>query len=105
MINLNVEEFEKQIIATNCEQLIDVRSSEEFEKGCIPNAKNINVNSVVFRHEIEKLDKSKPVLIYCLSGGRSGSAAEIFREAGFQAVYNLLSGINAWTKAGKPIKQ
>ena len=102
---LNVEEFEKQLIATKGEQLIDVRTPQEFERYRIASAKNINFNSVDFRGEIEKLDKTKPVLIYCLSGARSSSAMSVFRKAGFKTVYNLSGGINAWSKDGKPIDQ
>ena len=102
---LNVENFEKQLIATKAEQLIDVRTPQEFEKYRIKSAKNINFRSPDFRKEIEKLDKNKPVLIYCLSGARSKAAAAVFEECGFKVVYDLEGGINAWSKAGKAIDQ
>ena len=102
---LSVNEFEKQLIATKGEQLIDVRTPQEFEKYRIRSAKNIDFRSPNFRKEIEKLDKGKPVLIYCLSGNRSKSASEVFEEAGFEVIYDLEGGINAWSKAGKPIDQ
>ena len=102
---ISVDEFEKQLIATKGEQLIDVRTSQEFGKYRITSAKNIDFRSPDFRKEIEKLDKTRPVLIYCLSGVRSKSALAIFQEAGFKTVYDLEGGINAWSKAGKPIDQ
>jgi rhodanese-related sulfurtransferase len=102
---ISVNEFEKQLIATKGEQLIDVRTPQEFEKYRIKSAKNIDFRSPNFRKEIEKLDKGKPVLIYCLSGVRSKSASEVFKDAGFEIVYDLEGGINAWSKAGKPIDQ
>jgi len=103
--NLNVDEFEKQLIATKGEQLIDVRTPQEFEKYRITSAKNMDLSNPDFRREIEKLDKTKPVLVYCLSGVRSKSAAKVFKEAGFKSIYELDRGINAWSKAGKPIDQ
>jgi len=103
--SLTVDEFEKQLIATKGEQLIDVRTPQEFEKYRIRSAKNMNVGSRDFRNAIEKLDKNKPVLVYCLSGNRSKSAMTILREAGFKTVYELDKGINAWSSAGKPIDQ
>jgi thioredoxin len=103
--NLKVDEFEKQLIATKGEQLIDVRTLQEFEKYRIKSAKNIDYKSPDFRKEIEKFDKTKPVLIYCLSGARSKSAAETLLKAGFKNVYNLEGGINAWSKSGKSIDQ
>lgn len=103
--SLDTDEFENQLIATKGEQLIDVRTFQEFEKYRIPSAKNIDFNKPGFRREIENLDKHKPVLIYCLSGVRSKSASAVFREAGFKIVYELDRGINAWSKAGKSIDQ
>ena len=102
---VNVDEFEKQLIATKGEQLIDVRTPQEFEKYRIKSAKNIDFKSPDFKKEIEKLDKTKPLLIYCLSGVRSKAAAEVCKELGFETVYDLGGGINAWSKAGKPIDQ
>jgi thioredoxin len=102
---LNADEFEKQLMATKGEQLIDVRTPQEFEKYRITSAKNIDFRSPDFRKEIEKLDKNKPVLIYCLAGPRSKSAAAVFQEAGFKTIYDLEGGINAWSKAGKSIDQ
>ncbi|MDR1729848.1 MAG: thioredoxin fold domain-containing protein [Prevotellaceae bacterium] len=99
------DEFEKRLIEANGEQLIDVRTPQEFEKYRITGAKNINFRSADFRQEIEKLDKNKPVLIYCLAGPRSKSALAVFQKAGFKTVYELDGGINAWSKAGKSIDQ
>ncbi|MDR0437533.1 MAG: rhodanese-like domain-containing protein [Bacteroidales bacterium] len=101
---ISVDEFEKQLINSKGEQLIDVRTPQEFERFRIPGAKNINFRSPTFRKEIEKLDKNKPVLIYCLAGPRSKSAMEICRELGFKTVYELNGGINAWSRAGKAVE-
>ena len=101
--SVDVKEFEQQLYATKAEQLIDVRTPQEFAKYHIQSAKNIDFKGPDFKKEIEKLDKTKPVLIYCLSGGRSKSALNIFREAGFTTVYELDGGINAWSKSGKPL--
>ena len=102
---ISVDEFEEQLIATKGEQIIDVRTAQEFEKYRIKSAKNIDFRSPDFRKEIEKLDKNKPVLVYCLSGVRSRNSLAVFQDAGFKTVYNLDGGINAWSKAGKPIDQ
>ena len=100
-----VDEFEKQLISVKGEQLIDVRTPQEFEKYRITGAKNIDFRNPDFQQEIEKLDKNKPVLIYCLAGPRSKAALDVFEKAGFKTVYELSGGINAWSKAGKSIDQ
>ena len=53
----------------------------------------------------EGLDKSKPVLVYCASGGRSAKSAKIYKEAGFTKVYNLLGGFRAWSAKGLNIEK
>jgi rhodanese-related sulfurtransferase len=103
--SVGAEHFEKQIIATKGEQLIDVRTPQEFRENRIANAQNMDYRNANFRHQIEQLDKNKPVLIYCQRGVRSRSALEIFKEAGFKTVYDLEGGIVAWLQAGKPIEQ
>lgn len=100
---ISVEEFEKQLFATKGEQLIDVRTPQEFAKYHIQGAKNIDYKSPNFKKEIEKLDRKKPVLVYCLAGPRSKAALEVLHEAGFTTVYELDGGINGWSKLGKPI--
>jgi rhodanese-related sulfurtransferase len=77
-------------------QLIDVRTSREFSNGFIEGAKNIDYNDDSFEKQIKKLDKNKPVLVYCAAGGRSENAAELLKEWGFKEIYDLEGGYNAW---------
>ena len=81
-------------------QLIDVRTPEEYNEGHIASAKNINFYDTNFLKLLEKLDKSKPVFLYCKSGGRSGKASARLRDAGFKSIYDLKGGFVAWQNAG-----
>jgi rhodanese-related sulfurtransferase len=95
-IDVNVEEFQK-MIGKNGAQLIDVRTPKEYELGHLKEALLINYMADDFiSNAFKGLDKSKPVLIYCASGGRSAKSAKIYKEAGFTKVYNLLGGFRAW---------
>lgn len=94
--SLNASEFSKKISETQDAKIIDVRTAEEFEKGHLINALNYDWNGNNFDTEISSLDKSKPVFVYCLSGGRSGSAASKMRSDGFKEVYELEGGIIKW---------
>lgn len=100
--NLSATEFAEKIKELPSAPLVDVRTPEEFSKGHLQNAKNINWNDSNFQSEISALDKSKPVLVYCLSGGRSASAAAKMRADGFQEVYELQGGIMAWRASNLP---
>ena len=102
---LDVDGFEKQLITVNGEQLIDVCTQEEFEKCRIQGAINIDFRSSDFRKEIGQLDKTKPVLVYCLSGVRSKLTALVCKKAGFECIYELNQGLRGWLDAGKPVKQ
>lgn len=79
-------------------QLVDVRTPEEFEAGHIESALNYNVNGPDFTTQLESLDKSKPVLLYCKSGGRSARAAKQLKEMGFMTLYDLEGGYTAWSQ-------
>jgi len=82
--------------------IIDVRTPDEFAGEHIENATNINFYSETFRNMLNNLDKNKTYLVYCRSGGRSGSALDIVAELNFREVYNLLGGINQWKAEGLP---
>ncbi len=88
--------FEEKIRSIKNLQLIDVRSPEEYAVEHLENAKNINWNGDDFVSNVEKLDKSKPIFVYCKVGGRSIQAANKLSELGFTEIYNLDGGIMKW---------
>ena len=97
VINKKVEKAEfTKLMKKSGVQLIDVRTSREFSNGFITGAKNIDYNGDSFEKQIKKLDKNKPVLVYCAAGGRSENAAELLKEWGFKEVYDLIGGYNGW---------
>jgi len=81
-------------------QLVDVRTPEEYKEGFIENSQNIDYQSPTFEDDIKKLDKSKPVILYCKSGNRSAKCAKKLIEAGFEQVYELEGGITEWKYKG-----
>jgi thioredoxin len=101
------EAFAKKIKETPKPQILDVRTSEEFASDHIDNAINVNWLGDNFVSGAEKLDKSKPVFVYCKSGGRSAKAAAKLEELGFKNIYNLDGGMMKWNAAGlsKPSDQ
>lgn len=97
--NVNVEAFAKR---TESAQLLDVRTPGEWSEGIIEGAIMADFYEDSFKSELEKLDKNKPVAVYCKSGGRSGQTMSMMAEMGFKEVYNLDGGIGAWNKADQP---
>jgi thioredoxin len=92
--------FAEKIKTTTQAAIIDVRSPEEFAGQHIDNAINIDWNGDNFDKKIGKYDKSKPIFVYCMSGGRSKKAAEKLSELGFTKIYELQGGIMKWNAAG-----
>lgn len=99
---LPATEFSEKIKATPNAAIIDVRTPEEFSKGHLQNAQNIDWNGDAFDQQTEALDKSTPLMVYCLSGGRSAEAADALRKKGFKEVYELEGGIMKWRSANLP---
>jgi thioredoxin len=53
---------------------------------------------------VQYLDKSKPVLVYCASGGRSSKAAQWLAQNGFTTIENLKGGFTQWKLENKPVE-
>ena len=87
--NINLKKAVKTINTSTNLILLDVRTSEEYSSGYIPNSINIDVLSSDFKSKIELLDKNKEYLIYCRSGNRSTIASSIMATNGFTKIYNL----------------
>jgi len=75
--------------------ILDVREGYEFTSGHIKNAVNLPLGRV--QNGITKVtsDKEKTLLVYCLSGSRSASAARLLHSMGYKNAYNM-GGISSW---------
>jgi rhodanese-related sulfurtransferase len=99
--NITVGEINKIMEENPDVVLLDVRTPKETANGKIKNAKEIDVLDASFSTKIKQLDKSKPYLVYCRSGGRSVKACNILFKNGFEDLYNLKGGYNAWSRVNK----
>ena len=80
--------------------LIDVRTPGEYASGHVENSVNIDFRASNFKDLIGQLDKNQDVYVYCKVGGRSGSAAKMMEDMGFNKIYDLKGGIMQWEKDG-----
>lgn len=99
MQRISAAEFKAQL-ATFGDQanLVDVRTPEEFAAGAIEGAVNINWHDNNFAEQMNKLDKNKPIMVYCQAGGRSKKACGKLEELGFKEIYELKVGYGGWVK-------
>ena len=75
-------------------EIIDVRQPAEYERGHITGAKLIPLSTLA--DNIEKLDVSKTIVTYCQRGVRSNSAAALLKRMGFEDIFSMKGGIEAW---------
>jgi rhodanese-related sulfurtransferase len=91
----------KQLLAEGNIVLVDTREESEFAVGHIDNALLLPRGVLEFKIAMspELADKSKAVLIYCRTGGRSAMAARTMQQLGYQNVLSMAGGFEAWQKS------
>ncbi len=102
--NLNPSEFQA-LLTQEKGLLIDVRTPEEYIEGHIKGSATIDFYAADFKMKLSSLDREKVVFIYCASGGRSKKASKMAHELGFNEIYNLVGGFNAWDEAGLAVQK
>ena len=78
--------------------ILDIRTPREYTQGYIEGAININYYDKTFLEQAAKLDKNKPIYIYCRSGSRTSSAVKKLKNLGFLEVNDLEGGIISWAR-------
>ena len=96
---LNPQQYQSTMANTD-HMLVDVRTPEEFNSGHIAGAVNISLQTLPT--QMSTLPKDKPIVLYCRSGSRSHTAAQMLAQAGFTKIYDL-GGIIDWRAAGLPL--
>lgn len=88
----------KEAITNKKVQLVDVRTANEFRGGHIKNAINIDFfNAAGFKKSFDKMNREKPIYLYCRSGARSQKAARRLVDMGFSQIYDLKGGYSRWS--------
>ncbi|WP_339037382.1 rhodanese-like domain-containing protein [Bradyrhizobium symbiodeficiens] len=85
--------------------VVDVRDAPEVAaSGKIAGAVHVSRGMLEFRADPElpshdkAFDRSKSVILYCASGGRSALAGKLLKDMGYEKVFNL-GGFKDWTGA------
>jgi len=76
--------------------ILDVRRSDEFAEGHIPNAINVANEDIGTDEIVELPDKDQLIMVYCRSGRRSKEAAEKLVKLGYTNIVEF-GGILDWT--------
>ena len=96
----------REMIAKGNALVVDVRDAPEIEKsGKVAGAVHVSRGMLEFRADAESpyydknFDKSKTVILYCASGGRSALSGKVLKEMGYHEVYNL-GAFKDWAEGG-----
>jgi rhodanese-related sulfurtransferase len=102
---LNAPAYEEAMKKNPGAIILDVRTPGEVQAdGVLEGAIVIDFYDPKFMEKVNKLDKTKPIFIYCRSGARSGRAMDMMQKAGFVSVVNLQGGTLAWLSSGRKLK-
>ena len=95
VLSMSVRELKRKMDEGQAFSLIDVREPDEYEIAKIPGSRLIPLGE--FEKRLAELPRNGPLVFHCHSGGRSAHAAQLAKDAGFEDVYNLVGGIDAWS--------
>lgn len=80
--------------------IVDVRDDDEWAEQHIAGAIHIPLAKLNERLAELKQYKNSPIITQCRSGGRSAKALDLLKATGFNHVYNMEGGIQAWQQHG-----
>jgi sulfur-carrier protein adenylyltransferase/sulfurtransferase len=92
---MSAHELKRKMVARERFELIDVREAFEYEIARINGAKLIPLGEIAER--VDELPRERPIIVHCHSGQRSAQAVRLLQQRGFDKVYNLEGGIDAWS--------
>lgn len=83
--------------------IVDIRSAEEFSKGHITAAKNIQLSKL--NNQLSELEKwkNKPIIVVCNAGIQANGASTLLTKQGFEQVYKLQGGMQSWLSDSLPV--
>jgi len=100
-----IDEIEPEWVAMHRDSIsvIDVREPDEYSgpSGHIDGAKLIPLGRLA--SQLEEIERGKPIVTVCRSGGRSAQALVMLKRAGFDQVANLAGGMIHWHELGLPV--
>jgi adenylyltransferase/sulfurtransferase len=96
---ITVEQLKKRLDRKDDIFILDVREPQEYE---ICNLKGHLIPLRELPKRINELDTAKEIVIHCKVGGRSRTAVEFMKQAGFRKIKNLVGGIDAWAERIDP---
>jgi len=86
----------KELIEKENPVIVDIRDPDSFNEARIKNAVSLNDSNI--QEFVNTTDKTKPILCYCYHGLSSQQACGYLKDQGFETVYSVKGGFDAWKK-------
>ena len=100
----------REMMSQNNVLVVDVRDAPEIEQtGKVAGAINVSRGMLEFRADPEspyydkRFDQTKPVILYCASGGRSALGGKVMKDMGYARVFNL-GAFKDWAEGGGKVE-
>ncbi len=100
----------REMMSQNNVLVVDVRDAPEIEQtGKVAGAINVSRGMLEFRADPEspyydkRFDQTKPVILYCASGGRSALGGKVMKDMGYARVFNL-GAFKDWAESGGKVE-
>ena len=95
MKTITVQELKAKIDNSEEFQLIDIREEYELALATL-NGEHILMGEIC--KNLDKIRRDIPVIIHCRTGLRGGNVVVFLTDKGYDNLYNLEGGINAWAE-------
>lgn len=100
-----IDEVDPEWVATHLDgtRVIDVREPNEYSgpSGHIEGAELVPLGQLA--SSLEQIERDKPIVAVCRSGGRSAQAYVMLKRAGYDKIANLKGGMIRWHEFGLPV--
>ena len=97
---IGIDEF-KTYLNRDDIQVIDLRNATEYKAGHIEGVPQIFIGTLP--QNLDKISKSKPIVVHCQSGDRATIGYSLLKKFGFKNVKNYSGSMNEWLKLGNPV--
>ncbi len=97
---IDLDEF-KSYIGNDGVQIIDVRGESEYNNARVEGARHLFVGTL--QDNINKISKTKQVILHCQAGDRSALAYSLLRRNGFDHIKNYSGGMKEWLERNNPV--
>lgn len=98
--NIGLDEFRTAVQNPEV-QIVDVRNNSEFNAGHIDGADHVFLGTL--EKNLDKISRTKPVVVHCQAGDRSSIAVSLLAKHNFYNVQNYTGGMKEWKEANGPL--